>query len=67
MEIPFQTGMHYTCMHVVHIASGLWQCTTVWSTKEIHKNITNSTNMCAKLVLQCSKYSSTTQALMDLH
>ena len=23
--------------------------------------------MCAKLVVQCSKYSSTTQALMDLH
>ena len=43
MEIPFQTGMHYTSTHVMYIAFGLWQCTTVWPTKEIHKQIPQNT------------------------
>ena len=39
----------------------------VWSTTEIHKQIPNNTKCVTKLVLQFSKYSSTTKALMDLH
>ena len=35
--------------------------------QKIHKETTNGSNTCAKPVLQCSKYSSATQALMDLH
>ena len=67
MEIPFQTGMHHTTTHIMPITPGLWQCITVWSTKEIHKILQTAQNMCSKLVLKCSKYSSKTQALMDLH
>ena len=43
MKIPIQTGMHHTSTHVVDIAFGLWQCTTVWSTKEFHEKIPNNT------------------------
>ena len=69
MKIPLQTGMHHISTHVMHITFGLWQCTTIWSTKEIHRQIPNNTkhDMCAKLALQWSKYSSTTEALLDLH
>ena len=35
--------MHHTRTHVMHIAFGLWQCITVWSTKEIHKQTPNNT------------------------
>ena len=66
-EIPLQTGRHHTSTQVIHITPGLWQCTTVWSTKEIIKRLQTVQNMCPKLVLQCSKYSNTTLALMDLH
>ena len=42
-KILVQIGMHQTGTHVMHIAFGLWQCITVWSTKEIHKQIPNNT------------------------
>ena len=42
-EISLQTSMHHTSTHVMYIAFGLSQCTTVWSTKEINKQIPNNT------------------------
>ena len=42
VKIPLKTGMHNTSTHVIHITFGLWQCTTVWSTKEIQKQIPNN-------------------------
>ena len=68
VEIPFQTGMqlHYVLMLcILHLDYG--NALLYGLAKKSIKRLQTAQNMCAKLVLQCSKYLRATQALMDLH
>ena len=60
-------SLHDSSTHAEYISSRSWKFSTLWTTPKTIGKYQHIQNICAKLILQESKYASSTDALHRLH